>query len=118
VNATLRGEFKKARNKFLHNRTHENKICYFEKKRIYNIIKRKLKTKHKREEGLRISKLAKNDPKSFWKNIKKTYKENNSNIVDVDPNNLFNHFHTLYGLDPLHSTEGEPQRNEQEMIHS
>ena len=91
-----RKEFHKARNLFLRNKSNENKLLFFEKKRCYSKIKRKYKSQFKRKEGQRITNLAKSDQKSFWRNIKAQYKTK-VNDTDISISDMYVHFNTLYG---------------------
>ena len=52
-------------------------------KRTYTQTKRKYKANFKRKEGTRVAKLAKSDPKSFWKNIKSQYKKKTSGPENI-----------------------------------
>ena len=63
-------------------------------------MKRKCKRNFRRSEGLRISNLAKTNPKSFWKNIKKQNKKNNAISEKLDIKDMFNHFNGLLGSEP------------------
>ena len=54
----------------------ENRTCFIDKKHVNVQMIRRNKSKFKLSEGKRISSLAKTDPKSFWKNIKSTFRNN------------------------------------------
>ena len=49
---------------------------YISKKQQYNRIKNKCKKLYARKEGLRVSKLAKSDPKKSWQNVNLQVKKN------------------------------------------
>ena len=91
-------EFHKTRNMFLRNKSNENKLNFLIKKREYNKIKKKRKKQYKRKEGEKVSKLAKKDPKTFWKNIKSQYKTSNGN-TEIPITDMYTHFNDLYGAE-------------------
>ena len=93
-------EFNKARNTFLRNRNEENKALFIKQRKLYNCVKRKYKTVYKRAEGIRVSRLAKDNPKSFWRNVKAQYKNNSVKTCNITIDDMYEHFNTLYGPSP------------------
>jgi hypothetical protein len=97
-------EFSMARNKFLRNKCERNKIQFLDKKRIYNRLKRQTKNHFKKQEGERISQLAKDKPKDFWKKIKYQYKHEISS-PEIDINELYEHFNNLFASPNTHHND-------------
>ena len=103
-----RKAFNQARNRFLRNRTEANRHDFLTSKTTYNNIKRTAKYKYKQLEGERLTHLAKDKPREFWKVIKKQYKKKSplSNTLTVD--DIYTHFNDLYGSTPEHNNP-EPE---------
>ena len=76
-------EFCKARKQFIRCKTNETKIPFLSKKSECNKIKRMQKKHHLRKEGNELYHLAKNQPKQFWKKIKRPYKQHKNRITDT-----------------------------------
>ena len=89
-------DFKNARNRYNRNKTTENRASFTRLRTKYNKVKRVAQNKYKTKEGQRVCSLAKNNPKHFWKEIKKFYKKskNHSNLSAAD---FLPHFKDLFG---------------------
>ena len=92
-------KFNGAKRLFSHNRSEQNRTNFIKCKTKFNKIKRKAKAKFKRYEGLKISKLAKSNPKSFWKKINKFVRKNKSESDSLSAGNFFDHFSEIFGND-------------------
>ena len=82
-------EFNSAKRQFSHNRSEQNRTNFIICRTKFDKIKRKAKAKFKRNEGLKISKLAKSNPKSFWKKINKFVRKNKSESDSLSAGNFF-----------------------------
>jgi hypothetical protein len=58
-------------------------------------------------ESTRLCNIAKTQPRTFWKTLKKCYKPNNKNTNQPQINEMFNHFNDLIGNDPSDSIDNE-----------
>jgi len=68
---SVKKEFKIKRNFFNRNKTDANKMAFVRACTKYNKTKKKAKFKYKSTEGHKLSKLAKSNPRKFWKILKK-----------------------------------------------
>ena len=82
-------EFNTARNKYERNRNDNNRNNYISKKQQYNRIKNKCKKQYARKEGLRVSKLAKSDPKKFWQNVNLQSKKKSQNPENITIHDMY-----------------------------
>ena len=78
------------------------------KKRIYNRITRTHKTQFKKQEGIRITHIARSNYKLFWKEIKSQYKQSSEESQTLNTNDMYTQFNELYGSD---STEHDDQED-------
>ena len=92
-------EFNSAKRQFSQNRSEQNRTNFIKCRTKFNKIKRKAKAKFKRNEGLKISKLAKSNPKSFWKKINKFVRKNKSESDSLSAGDFFDHFSEIFGND-------------------
>ena len=100
-----RREFNRARNKYVRNRNDNNKNNYIFKKQQYNRIKNKCKKQYARKEGLRVSKLAKSDPKK--KNLAKCQPaslKKSQNPENITIHDIYNHLNNLYSGESMDTT--------------
>ena len=63
-------EFKTARNIFNRNRTIENRMTFVKTRTKYNRVRQKAKICFQMNEGQRHEKIAKSQPRKFWKSLK------------------------------------------------
>jgi hypothetical protein len=90
-------EFNKTRNRFNRDKSAYNKTLFLQAKKSYNTIKRKSKQNYKKAEGARISRLAKDDSRAFWKNIKNNVKNDKNVNSNITLNEMYDHFNDLLG---------------------
>ena len=90
-------EFKKARNKFVKNKTDENRTAFTKSRTIYNKVRQRAKIRHKISEGQRLGNIAKTQPKKFWKSLKKSINKSKHTNNDIKIEDLYNHFNNLLG---------------------
>ena len=90
-------EFKKARNKFVKNKTDENRTAFTKSRTIYNKVRQRAKIRHKISEGQRLGNIAKTQPKKFWKSLKKSINKSKHINNDIKIEDLYNHFNNLLG---------------------
>ena len=64
---------------------------------IYNKIRKNAKYKHRVNEGKKLNQIAKTQPRKFWTSLKKSYNKKVRNEKDIEINDLFEHFNTLFG---------------------
>ena len=69
----------------------------------YNKTKKKAKFEYKSTEGHKLRKLAKSNPRKFWKILKKKKKENKSD--NLKANNFNNHSKNVYDHSNLNLSE-------------
>ncbi|MES9880358.1 MAG: reverse transcriptase family protein [Sedimenticola sp.] len=91
-------DFKRARNTFVKHMSDDNRKLFVKTRTIYTRTKRKAKQRYKLREGERLCNIANKQPKQFWKEIKKLYANKNTTPDDnIDVNDLYDHFKTLFG---------------------
>ena len=89
-------DFKVARNAFIRNKTDANRNVFTKCRTKYNRLKYKAKRAYKIREGKRLSSLARNQPRYFWKELNKYSKNNKSlDTQNIDIEDLFTHFRDL-----------------------
>ena len=102
-------EFKKARNKFVRNKTDENRTAFTKSRTIYNRVRQRAKKRFKINEGRRLEKIAKTQPRKFWKSLKTSINKTKQNNNDIKIEDLYNHFNDLLGQnldsDEINETE-------------
>lgn len=103
-----RKQFNNARNRFLRDKTDQNRQEYLTAKSNYNKIKRQAKYKYKRQEGERLTNLAKEKPRDFWKTIKNQYKKQQPTSTNLTVDEIYEHFNDLIGSFP-NSENPEPE---------
>ena len=94
-------DFNRAKRLFSRNRSQQNRINFTKCRSKSNKIKRRAKTKYKRNEGQKISNMAKSNPKAFWKNLKKytANAKNKTGSKTLSADNFFEHFSEVFGDD-------------------
>ena len=81
-------------------------------------MRQKAKTCFKINVGQRLEKIAKSQPRKFWKSLKKCYNNPKSNTNDIKMEDLHEHFNTLLGQEPdningrNNDDEGQTEHNE------
>ena len=93
-------EFTKSRNVFTRNKNDENRITFTKARTKYNRVRQKARHKFKMSEGQRLEKIAKTQPKKFWKSIKKCYHKSKDNNNNIKLDDLYDHFNNLLGQEP------------------
>ena len=93
-------EFKTARNTFNRNRTDQNRVSFVRTRTKYNRVRKQAKRCFKLNEGERLEKIAKSQPRKFWKSIKKCYSKPKNTGNDIKIDDLYNHFNTLLDQEP------------------
>ena len=111
-----RQDFITARNNFNRLKTDESRLQFTRTRAQYNKVRRKAKQKFRFNEGQRISKLAKSQPKQFWKNINKTYKKKQEQADTLSVDDLYNHFKSMFG-EPRED-EAQNDYNENDFVHN
>ena len=107
-----RHDFKTARNAFSRSKDEESRLEFIRKRTRYNRVRWKAKYKFKQREGQRINKLAKSDPKHFWKNIKSMYKKKHESTDSLSVDDLFNHFSAMFGETDAENTQNQNSEND------
>ena len=107
-----RHDFKTARNAFNRSKTEESRLEFIRKRTRFNRVRWKAKHKFKQREGQRISKLAKSDPKHFWKSIKSLYKKKHESADSLSVDDLYNHFSTMFGETYDGNTQNQNSEND------
>jgi hypothetical protein len=89
-------DFCKARNVYLRERSDESRIIFVKCRSHFNAVKRKARNAYKCDEGRKLAKLARTNPRKFWKAVKqgKHSKANDSNLIADD---FLQHFSEVYG---------------------
>ena len=90
-------DFKSARNNFKKSQTEESRKTFTRARTRFNRIKKKAKQKYKINEGLRVNRLAKSNPKMFWKNIKASYNKTQEKADTLTIEQLHDHFKAMFG---------------------
>ena len=90
-------EFIKARNKFIKNKIDENRTAFTKSRTIYNKIRQRANTRYRINEGQRLENIAKTQPKTFWKSLKKSINKSKPNSGEIKIEDLYNHFNDLLG---------------------
>ena len=94
-----RDEFVQARKKFKRCKTNENRQHFMDKRSNYNKIKQREKRIFMRNEGKKISSLARVEPKQFWKTIKRQYNNEILESESLNSNDIYEAFKNIYGND-------------------
>jgi exonuclease III len=91
-------KFCRARNSYLRHKSDENRKCFVKCRSHFNSVKRKARISHKYDEGRKLSKLARTNPRKFWKIVKKgkQKKDVDSNVTADD---FLSHFTDVFGGD-------------------
>ena len=87
-------EFRNCRKKYYKDKNEENRINFVNSRNRYNKVKMYAKYRFRIKEGNRLENIAKNEPRSFWKEIsKRTSNDDNEEMPEA--NSLYNHFKSL-----------------------
>ncbi|MEW8544930.1 MAG: reverse transcriptase family protein, partial [Candidatus Thiodiazotropha sp.] len=100
---TAKRDFNRAKRLFSHDRSQQNRVNFTKCRSKFNRIKRKAKNKFKRNEGKKISNMAKSNPKAFWKNLKKYTTKNQTGSEKLSANDFFEHFSEVFAADATHN---------------
>jgi hypothetical protein len=92
-------KFKSARNIFNRTKTDENRINFIRARTKYNNTKKKARKKYRMREGQNLDRLAKTEPKAFWKTIKNSYVKKNQSPENLSIENLYDHFKEIFGTE-------------------
>ena len=115
---TAKQNFNRAKHEYSRNRTDANRVNLTRCRSKLNKTKRRAKAIFKFEEGKRVENLAKSNPKSFWKEIKKFTKKKSKSSDTVTAEDFFEHFSGVFGAqsddDPLSNTYPDMQANIQD----
>ena len=89
-------DFINATRSYKQNKSHENKTNFVRCRSKLNKVKRRAKATYQFEQGQRVSKLAKENPKQFWKSIKKGNKSRAPVSDKLSTDDFFEHFSEMY----------------------
>ena len=82
----------------------QNRLRFTHTRTRYNKIRKRVKYKYKVEEGRRLKNIAKSQSRTFWKSLKKCHTKDNPIPNELNINDLFNHFNSIYGATPENDT--------------
>ena len=74
-------DFKLARNTYNRNRTDTNRIDFVKKRTKYNRVRKRAKQCFMLNEGQRLEKIAKSQPRKFWKSLKNVILSEKTTVV-------------------------------------
>ena len=89
-------EFKKARNELNNNNSDENRKLFIKAKNRYNNTRKRARKKFIKNEAMKLEKIAKTDPRNFWKSIRKIKTSNKTNSDDITLNDFYVYFKNLF----------------------
>ena len=104
---TAKTDFNRAKRIFSYDRSEQNRINFTKCRSKYNKAKRRAKYKFKITEGQKISKMAKCNPKAFWKKIKKYSSCNKVGSETLSSDDFFQHFSGVF--------EGDENQNDRHL---
>lgn len=90
-------EFNRMKHIFAHDNSQQNRVNFVKCRTKYNKVKRKAKQQYKRNEGKKLSDMAKSNPKAFWKRLKKYSANNKMNSENLTANDFAQHFTEVFG---------------------
>lgn len=90
-------KFSEASSLYKKDKSEERKLNFVKCRTKLNKETRRAKAVFKFEQGQRISKLAKTNPKSFWKHVKKENKTMQRPSDKLSTNDFFTHFSDIHG---------------------
>ena len=94
---TAKHNFNRAKHDYTRNRTDINRLNLTRCRSKLNKTKRRAKAIFKFEEGKRVEKLAKTNPKNFWKETKKFTKKKSKFSDTITAEDFFEHFSEVFG---------------------
>ena len=93
---TAKQEFTDATRTYKQNKSHENKINFVRARSRLNKAKRRAKAIYQFEQGQRISKLAKENPKQFWKSVKKQNTSRTPTSESLNTDDFYEYFSEMH----------------------
>ena len=103
----LKHQFKNARNTFNRNKNDENRRNFVRLRTKYNKVKQKARSTYKYNEGMKISRLANSNPRTFWKKLKSFNKKKQPKPSNLSLDDLFIHFKNMFGNDNQETDEND-----------
>ena len=94
---TAKQNFNRAKHAYTRNRTDANRVNLTRCRSKLNKTKRRAKAIYKFEEGKRVERLAKANPKTFWKEIKKLTSKKSKSSDTLKAENFYEHFSEVFG---------------------
>ena len=107
-----KSEFTTARNRYRRNGDRENRVVFVNARTKYNRVKKKAQNCYRSSHGKSLSKLAKENPRQFWKSLKSCYNITIKPSSNVSAKDFYTHFKDILnkGKEP-NETENDTDTN-------
>ena len=111
----VRKKFRNAKNNYIRRKTSSNKMKMVRSGRNYKLYLKRCRYNYYKNLGLKLRDLKSKNSKQFWKIIDN---KNNSNNVNANFDDLFEHFKNLNATDPDESSLPNTQSNSNSIINN